>query len=230
MSTSYIFTYAVASLLTASLVQTTSVYRSPSDLDAERASIFRRVREHGCPSRVCFALHCSASLSTDDCRAQMEFVTFVADTIKTDPRAHFEVATCPTTEKIAPITRILLPTPPIIPKCSSNLSLVFIAYKLGFCISRLRRPGKKSAAPAKMVFLVDGRTKFGGNPRPIARRWLLNDPGNEIYAVGVAFGSKKFLRRITTKGRRVVLVDEWNNIGRATTRLVEGICDLPRSS
>ena len=221
---SSLFVFAISALLVVCLGQAPAP--SPFDLDAEVESLKSRVRTSGCNPRVCFALDGSGSISDDDFTAQKNFVLLVASIIAVDPRARFAAVQYGLAlSQISPITKkieeFLLD---VNDEEQLNAPTTFIASGLGYCISQL---DKQPTAPAKIVLLGDGRSNFGGDPRPIARNWLFKDPSNTICAVGVGFSSTKLLRRITNSKNRVITVDEWDRVVRIMRRLVEDVCGLP---
>ena len=217
MAFSRLFIFAIAALLVVCLGQ--------FDLDAEVESLKNRVRTRGCNPRVCFALDGSASISRRDFRAQKDFVLLVANIISVDPRARFAAAQYGLT--LSGISLLTQNIRRFLRSVNRERQLrsgrTFLAAGIGFCVSQVDR---NPTAPAKIVVLGDGGSNFGGDPRPVARNWLLSDPSNAICAVGVGFSSTRLLRRITNRRNRVLTVDEWDRVVRILRRLVEEICGL----
>lgn len=192
--------------------------------DSLRARI---VGKGGCAARVCFALDGSGSINASEWRAQKDFVLLVSNIISVDPDSKFaavqyglrlrgiSLLTDRINKFLIRVDRARL----------ARARRTFIASGLAFCISQLRRAPN---FPTKVVVLGDGRSNFGGDPRPIALNWLRERDSNAICAIGIGFGADtSALLRITNNPNRVLTEDQWDKVVRVTRRLVEDVCELP---
>lgn len=173
-----------------------------------------------CNPNVCFALDGSGSVSSDDYRAQKEFVEIVSALIGVDKSAHFAaVQYTRTLHEISPLTSnqdsFLIKVNRDQPKGGAT----FVPAGLAYCVKELL-PRREDAN--KLVLLGDGRNNFGsGRLTAPLRRFK-----GEVCAVGVGNIKKRNLIKIAGHPSRVFQVDDFFSLAFLVEDLVSGICKL----
>lgn len=187
----------------------------------------RVIDNGGCNPNLCFALDGSGSISVEDYELQKEFVEIVAAIVAVDEDAAFGAVQYGL--RNIPISRLTTNANQFLRNVErsrlASASRTFIAAGLGHCIRALRRvPGNAN----KIVLLGDGRSNFGGNPVPIAQRFLPPRGNGAICSVGVGFQDTDMLLNIVGGDPRNVLqIDEYFELLDILDILVAQVCGLP---
>lgn len=179
----------------------------------------------GCGRKICFILDGGGLLSSEEWEAQKFLLELVACAIGVDSASEFAaVQIGPRNEEISVLTgnvdSFLLDA---LKATQTNARRTFPAFGLAFCIRNL---GSDSEENKKIVFLSDARSNAGGNPVPIAKRWLQNE-NNGICSVGVGYTDTSLLQAISGGDPKNVLTsDSWLTSTDILEDLVNLICDI----
>lgn len=177
-------------------------------------------RKGSCNPNLCFALDGSASISSDDYRAQKEFVELVAAIVGTDEDAEFAAVQYGfRNRKISGMTNdvnsFLLK---VDGSGHARAPVTRIGQGIRFCMKTLR---KRIGDANKIVVLGDGRSRHIG-PRKIKKT-----RGIEVCAVGVGFQNKDILTAIAGGDpNRVFAVDEYFELIDVVESIVRDVCGV----
>lgn len=177
-------------------------------------------KKGSCNPNLCFALDGSASISSDDYRAQKEFVQLVAAIIGTDEDAEF--AAVQYGFKNRKISRLTNDVNDFLLKLDGSAHarapLTRIGRGIRFCRKRLsRRIGDAN----KIIVLGDGRS------RHVRLGKFKKTRGIEICAVGVGFQNTDMLTAIAGGNpNRVFAIDEYFELIDVVESIVRDVCGM----
>jgi len=208
-----------------SILPHNSLIATPEALLIARGLRQRVINQGSCNPNLCFALDGSGSITTADYTAQKEFVELIAAIVGVDTDAAFAAVqyglrNIGISSLTNDVDEFLLDV------AASNLASAprtFIAAGLGWCIQELRaRPEDAN----KIVLLGDGRSNFGGNPVPIAKKFRKPVGDGAICAVGIGFRDRRVLKRITGSRTRVLAIHDYFELLDILDQVVTEICGL----
>ena len=206
-----------------SILDDNSLFKTPG-ISTLVYKLQEKIKAQGrCNPNVCFALDGSGSISEDEYRTQKEFVQLISAVIGVDEDSAF--AGVQYGLRAIGISRLTNDVDAFLLRVEGSVHKrarrTFISSGLAFCIQELRRRAEDAN---KIVLLGDGRSTFGGNPVPIAKKFLPPAGNGSIAAIGVKFADTSRLEAITGDPDKVLAIDEYFELLDLIEDLVADIC------